>query len=605
LGKYQASLDDSREALQLAAGNPTLNEIQAEANRAMGMCLYHLGQLEEAIPCWLRSLESYQALEDQQSSALVHMELGMGLMSTGSYRQAMEHYEKALNYWRSARNTSRLPYVLNNLGVLYHLVGEYIQSNRLFEDALAYARQAGMPRIEAYILCSIGDLYAELGEEAAAQDAYRQAQMIARKINDHYLLFYANLVEAAQARRMGDIKRSHDLLNICLKMAAEDQSDFEMGQWHLEAGLTCLAEASLPDAIQHLQETVRLFTSGGQKIDAARACLLLANAQYQLPDLPSAYQNLEEAFSRVSMLDSQHTLVACGREAKALLQDVAEEPGLGIQSKELLHQITRFEEQLPVIRRDIRPHALSGLFAPPKITIYTLGRMKVELDGKPVSQPEWTNQKTAREMFFFLLAHPEGATREELGEILWPGTFPEQLRIQFKNVLYRLRYTFGSDTIVFDRNKYSYNRSIDYFYDIEAFEAGLHKAETAVQPALRVELLKAALDLYAGAYLPEGSGTWLIPERQRLRRIYMHSCLSLAQLYLDANETNPAIMTIDKALIEDPYAEDAHRLAMRIYATQGNRAAIFLQFEACAKALKEIGVEPSEQTRALLQALTH
>jgi tetratricopeptide (TPR) repeat protein len=112
LGKYQASLSDSQEAIRLVNGNPALHPILAEANRAMGMCLYHLGQLDEAIPCWLHALEEYQTLGDQQSTALVNMELACALMSSGSYRQAME-YEKALNYWRSARNTP--PYlVLNN-----------------------------------------------------------------------------------------------------------------------------------------------------------------------------------------------------------------------------------------------------------------------------------------------------------------------------------------------------------------------------------------------------------------------------------------------------------------------------------------------------------
>jgi LuxR family transcriptional regulator, maltose regulon positive regulatory protein len=604
LGKYQASLSDSREAIQLVNGNLSLNDIKAEANRAMGMCLYHLGQLEEAIPCWLTSLENYQKIEDQQSAALVYMELGMGLMSAGSYRQAMDNYQKALDYWRSARNISRLPYVLNNLGVLYYLAGEYIQANRLFEDALAYARQAGMTRIEAYTLCSIGDLYAELNEEAAAQDAYRQSQSIARKVNDRYLLFYANLVEAAQARRMGELTRSNALLNVCRLMAGEDQSDFEMGQWHLEAGLTCLAEKFVPDAVHHLQAAIRIFSSGGQRIDAARACLLLANAYYQLPDRLAAQEMIKDAFSRASTLDSQHILVACGREAKMLLQDRFEDLSLREQTTALLNRITHFEEQLPIIRRDIRPHALSGLFAPPRITIYTLGKMKVELDGKPVSVPEWTNQKTAREMFFFLLAHPAGATREELGEILWPGTFPEQLRIQFKNVLYRLRYTFASETIIFDRNRYAFNRAIDYFYDVEAFKEGLRKAEAANQPSLRINLLQTALGLYEGPYLPEGSGAWLMPERQRLRRDYIQACISLAQLQFDSGDTNSAILTIDKALAEDSCSEESHRLAMRIYAAQGNRAAIFLQFEACTKALREISAEPSDQTRALFLTLT-
>ena len=605
LGKYQASLSDSQEAIRLVNDNPALRSILAEANRAMGMCLYHLGQLEEAIPCWHHALKEYQSLEDGQSIALVHMELGMCLMSTGSYRQAMEYYEKALNYWRSARNTPRLPYVLNNLGVLNHLTGEYIQSNRLFEEALTYARQSGLPRVEAYILCSIGDLYVELNEETAARDAYNQTQVIARKINDHYLLFYANLVEASQARRLGELKRSNELLQTCLTMACEDRSDFEMSQWHLEAGLTCLAEATIPDAIDHLKEAVRLFSSGGQNIEAARACLLLAGAYYQLPDRLLAQNNLQDAFLRVSSLDSQHILVSSGREAKAFLQEFSKDAKLGEQTATLLSQIDYFEKKLPAIRRNIRPHALSVLFAPPKLTIYTLGKMKVELDGKPITVPEWTNQKAAREMFFYLLARPEGATREEIGEVLWPGSFPDQLRIQFKNVLYRIRYTVGSETILFDRNRYTFNQSLDYLYDVKAFEENINRAEAAVIPLTKVEYLQSALDIYGGPYLPEGSGAWLMPERQRLQRLYIQSAIDLAQLQLETGKTKAAILAAEKALAEDACSEEAHRLAMRAYAALGNRASIILQYEACSKALGEIGVGPSEQTRALFRLLTH
>lgn len=604
LGKYQAALNDSQEAIQLEEKQPAVRYILAEANRAMGMCLYHLGQLESAIPYWQKSLQIYQSLEYQQSTALVNMELGMCWMARGSYRQAEEHYEKALMYWRSVNNTSRLPYVLNNLGVLYHLTGEYIQSNRLFDDALVFARQAGMSRVEAYTLCSIGDLYVELNEEAAARDAYQQAQMIARKVNDHYLLFYASLVEASQARRMGELKRSNELLQSCLTMACEDQSDFELGQWHLEAGLTSLAERAVQDAIDHLQEAARLFSTGGQKIDAARTSLHLANAYHQLPDPPAALSALEKAFSLVSPLDSQYILVASGREAKSLLQQAANDARLAGPASTLSSQITLFEEKLPAVRRDIRPHALSVLFAPPKLSIRALGQMRVELDGKPISVPEWTNQKAVRETFFYLLARPSGATREEIGETLWPDSYPDQLRVQFKNVLYRIRYTIGSEIILLDRNRYAFNRAIDYYYDVETFEEKLRQAEAANQPGMKKELLQAALALYEGPFLPEGSGTWLMPERQRLRKQYLQAALSLAQINLEEGDTKAAILTLEGALDDDPCSEEAHRLAMRIYAAQSNRSAVVLQFEACTKALKEIGAEPSEQTLALFHLLT-
>jgi DNA-binding SARP family transcriptional activator len=390
-----------------------------------------------------------------------------------------------------------------------------------------------------------------------------------------------------------------------MTMVCEDRSDFEMSQWHLEAGMACLAAGNMHDAIDHLQEADKLFSAGGQKLDAARACLFLANAYYQLPDHLLARKALQDSFQRVSNLDSQHILVSSGCLVKPLLQNFSNDAQVGKQTAALLNQIENFEEQLPIIRRNIRPHALSVLFAPPKLTIYTLGRMKVELEGKPLSVPEWTNQKAVREMFFFLLAHPDGATREEIGEVLWPGSFPDQLRIQFKNVLYRIRYTVGSETILFDRNRYAFNPSLDFIYDVKAFEENIRLAEVAVIPSTKAEYLLAALDIYGGPYLPEGSGAWLMPERQRLQRLFIQAAIDLAQLQLESGNAKATILIAEKALAVDACSEEAHRLAMRAYATLGSRASIVLQFEACTKALREIGAEPSEQTRALFQLLSH
>jgi hypothetical protein len=153
------------------------------------------------------------------------MELGMGQCQLAAIRQWTLSEGTGL----LASRVSPLPYVLNNLGSYTTWLGMFRPT--AFRRCSCLCQTGWMTRIEAYTLCSIGDLYAELNEETAAQDAYRQTQSIARKVNDHYLLFYANLVEAAQARRMGEIQRSNDLLNVCHTMAGEDQSDFEIGQW--------------------------------------------------------------------------------------------------------------------------------------------------------------------------------------------------------------------------------------------------------------------------------------------------------------------------------------------------------------------------------------
>jgi DNA-binding SARP family transcriptional activator len=49
-----------------------------------------------------------------------------------------------------------------------------------------------------------------------------------------------------------------------------------------------------------------------------------------------------------------------------------------------------------------------------------------------------------------------------------------------------------------------------------------------------------------------------------------------------------------------------HRLAMRVYAAQGNRAAVARQYALCQQALREeIDVPPSPQTERLYSLLMH
>jgi two-component SAPR family response regulator len=45
--------------------------------------------------------------------------------------------------------------------------------------------------------------------------------------------------------------------------------------------------------------------------------------------------------------------------------------------------------------------------------------MQVRLGGKAIAIKDWKTQ-VVRDLFFYLLLHPEGVTKEEIGEVFWP-----------------------------------------------------------------------------------------------------------------------------------------------------------------------------------------
>ncbi len=603
LGNYQASLADAEEALSLAEGDELLRTVWAEALRAKGMSLFMMGQLNEAVRWLTQSLSAYATLEDKQNTAMLSMELGLAYRRAGSCNQALTHYNHALDYWRKNGDIFRQANLLNNLGVLYHFKGDYERAGLHLEDALDCARRSGYARIEALALCSIGDLYADLGASDSALDAYRQAREIAQRIEYRFLLLCLDVAEAAQSRTQGNTTQARVLLESARQLAQKSGSGFEQGLWQLESGRLALAEGNVPEATAHLEGAARRFDEGNQKAEAASACFHLATACHMSKDKKAAMAHLEHAFHLASGLESQHVLVMAGRDARPLLEFAQNNLDISSQVSRLLQQIAQFERDVPVLRRCLRQRAPVVSFVLPRLSFLALGNAQVMADGKPVTSVEWQAQ-VARDLLFCLLAHPEGLAKEAVGAIFWPECTLAQLKVRFKKTIYRLRRALGQDVVLFDQDRYTFNRTLDYEHDVETFEGKLAQAQATTDLDERAKAYGAAIDLYTGPYLPNIDGNWVVPERERLWQVCLKAILELVELHLKANRYEAALNDCQRALAQDSCLEEMHCLAMRAYAAMGNRVAVVRQFERCRQSLhEELVASISPQTRLLYEKL--
>ncbi len=605
LGKYQESIQDGMEALELCAGTPELNSVQAEAYYTVGISLQHQGDLNEAHDNLDRALGLYHSIQDKQNTAMVHMELGICCQYLGDTSQAVSHFEQALVYWQSVRNTTRQSFVLNNLGNLHHSSGNYIEAAKLFEQALGLARSNGILRSEAYLLFNLGNLYADLEATDSAKEAFQKTRDACKALDDHFLLLNIELAECSLARRAEEFTRARAYLQAAQELVRKSHSSFESSVWELEAGSLYLAENRILSALKHLSEASSVFTENGQALEAATAGLLLCKAYVLNHDQQIAKEKLAQAFDLISHLDSIQPLVVAGRCAKQELKTFADEPELGPAAVKLLSRIENFERQIATLRRKLRPHTATVLLIPPKLSIYALGRSQVKLDGKLVTTTSWANQKRARELFFFLVTHAHKAmTKEEIGVNLWPDSSSELLRMQFRNTLYCVRYALGQEVIVSTDRRYAFNLDMDYNYDVQEFEHYLSQAAETTDPSLKIELLQEATRMYQGEFFPEAEGSWTMLERQRLAQAYEHSLLELAQLLLEKGEAKMALIHCQKVLVEDHCLESAHRLAMQAYAALGNRSGVVNQYEQCKQFLwEELGLEPTPETTELQKIL--
>jgi len=606
LGEYRASLDDVDGALALAETEKSMSTLQADALRVKGVSLDAAGRSHEAIACYKQSLDIFKTLYDPEMMARLYLDLGLAHMRVGHYGQALVHYNYALDHWQKTGNIVRQANLLNNLGVLYHLKGDYEQAVAILEKALICAQQSGHTRMEAFILCGIGDIYADLGALDTGRTIYHQTRTIAQYLDHRFLLFYLDLAEAALARLQGDLAQAQALLDSAGQLAQEKNSSYEQGLYHLEAGRLALTEARGPEAVAYLKEGAHLFDESGQQVEAACAYLDLARAYQMIEDRQRALEHLGYTFRFVSNLENQHLLVAAGREAMPLLKMVRSDKRLGSQVTRLLKQMVDFEQNIPFLRRKLRRQTSLVPFAPPKLAVCVLGKTEVKLDGKLVTTSEWQTQRRVREFFFHLLAHPDGLTREAIGAIFWPDSSASQLKLQFKNTIYRLRRALDKEAIIYDvdKDRYYFNRQLDYEYDVEMFHKAMNQAQAAKTRRQQAAAYEAAIDLYQGSYLSEIDGVWVWPERERLAQAYLEANLKLAEFHLETDNYEVALEYCHVALTEDPCLEQAHRQAMEIYARLGNRAAVIRQFEQCQQALlTELDVPVSPQTKHLYERL--
>jgi two-component SAPR family response regulator len=263
---------------------------------------------------------------------------------------------------------------------------------------------------------------------------------------------------------------------------------------------------------------------------------------------------------------------------------------------------------LPELSRQLRQSAgavLAGLFVgtQAKLIIHTLGRAEVIVNGHIITNSEWQTQ-ISRNIFLCLLAHRSGLTKEEIGELFWPDATLNETKTRFKNAIYRLRSALNQNVILFDNEIYRFNWTLDYEYDLELFLQQVALGDRAIDPVIQVTAYQSAIQLYRGDYLPDVDEPWTLTERERIHRIFVDKILKLARLQFNLGDLNGSLENCHRALLDDPCLEEAHRLAMRIYAATGNRAAIVRQFAQCRQALQdEIDAPPSSQTEDLYTTL--
>ncbi|HET7012251.1 MAG TPA: BTAD domain-containing putative transcriptional regulator, partial [Anaerolineales bacterium] len=233
------------------------------------------------------------------------------------------------------------------------------------------------------------------------------------------------------------------------------------------------------------------------------------------------------------------------------------------------------------------------------LEVRLLGQFDVKVRGVQVAVP----YRGAPLLLAYLILNKDVVhSREKLAGILWPDSNEANARANLRRALYQLRRVLkaaGSmrDYFLSDDLSIGFDSSSDYWLDVAVLEQRLGGSAPP-------EDLARAAGVYRSEFLPGYYDSWVLLERERLQAVFERRMHALLDSLVAARRWPEVLEWGERWIATGQVPEPAYRALMVAHAALGDAAGIASVFQRSAEALRrELGVEPSEQTRSLYAQL--
>jgi DNA-binding SARP family transcriptional activator len=197
--------------------------------------------------------------------------------------------------------------------------------------------------------------------------------------------------------------------------------------------------------------------------------------------------------------------------------------------------------------------------------LYLLGLFRAERDSQPIHFP----RRKVEALLTYLVMNPQAHSREKLAALFWCDFTDQQARKSLRTALSILRGELGDNLLLVDRDAVQLNPAFPLWLDVREFEkqAATFLSDASPDPA------QVNIQLYEGELLADFYDDWIVPERERLRALYLKTLARLIQHYRAQSEYERAIEFAQKALAIDRADERVYQHLMFCYVASGNRQA--------------------------------
>jgi tetratricopeptide (TPR) repeat protein len=266
-----------KDLLEAADGFQKLGLIagSAQVNDSLGTVYAAIGQVDQALSAYARSLADKTVLGDLQGVAITLGNLGRLSFQSGRYGDALHYFQNDIMLARKLGDVRGHAKLMNDVGRVLAAEGKTAEALAKLEEGLALAREKGLSSIAFFCLKDKADTLAP-SDPKGAMAALAEARAMLPERGADFETLLLDLIEA-EALRNEDQARS-------LQLA--------------EAALQQLAYMDLPDVeVQARLLAADLYRNAGRTGDAS-AALLLAVKRCRARGLNRYLRTLSEAMAR-------------------------------------------------------------------------------------------------------------------------------------------------------------------------------------------------------------------------------------------------------------------------------------------------------------------
>jgi predicted ATPase/DNA-binding SARP family transcriptional activator len=566
--------DNLRAALDWSAEHEEGSAVGLPLCEALMWYWFHRQLWREGFRHFSRALESATEPEPRLRGAALH---GLGLYGLyagdpGSRARLTE----AEAIWRHVGDARWLSFTLLVRTVEASLRGDPVEARGLANAAVAAARDAGDPWVVALATAhALVPVLVWEGDWQGAESALAEAERVYREHEYEIGVAYVLDARAFVTLQLGDHQGA-----VALAHASLRHSPLRENRWLAGRSLRILAAAAFAQG--QPARAARLFGAADAMYEAIGALSLTAErrAVNQLP--PRVREAMgDAAFDAEAAAGAR---LSFAEAVELALEGAAEEPRL--------------------VAATAPAHA-ADTEAPPPLAVRALGPLEITVLGALVPSEAWSYAKP-RELLLYLLAHPEGRTREQIGLDFWPEASQARVKNNFHVTLHHVRKAVArSDLIRYERGRYRVALEEGVDFDAARFERlvteALRGGRGARDAAAAAGALEEALSLYRGPFLEtEPMGDWHLATRDRLARLHEEAWLALGTLREAAGDHPGAGEAYARLVAADPLHEEAVRRLARALARGGRRAEALRAMDRLERDLAtELDAEPEAETLEL------